>query len=275
MRHNCRILLLSACLLLWAAPALAQGTGLSLTLTAQADADRLTITVLAQNSGQEALFNLAPVLEIPKQALKANPLAILEPGGSHSFVFALSGSHIPGPGRHTAIFRIKYEDGQKNPYCAVHSGLFATKAGLETDISISAGDIILDGLTTLSVRVANPGDRARDLEIELVAPCGLVVEKPRRVALFMPGREAEFKFAVSNKSWPAGSNLPVFAVVRFNEDYTFHAAMAPAMVSIPAIHEPWFVRHTRLWLALALALAIFAVIHGAVSAKKAMGNKSR
>ncbi|MDI6795968.1 MAG: hypothetical protein QMD09_03440 [Desulfatibacillaceae bacterium] len=268
MRQLFNILLFSAAFLFWACPALAQGTGLSLTMTTQADANRLTVTVLAKNSGTKALFNLAPVLEIPKQAIKTAPLAALEPGASHSFIFFLSRARIPGPGRYTAIFKIKYEDGKKNSYCAVHGGLFATKPSLETDIKISAGDVLVDGRTILSLMIENSGQRARDLEIELVAPCGLIVEKPRRMALFMPGQQAEFEFALSNQSWPPSSKLPVFAVVRFNEDYTANAAMAKAMVSVADRYEPWFMRLTKLWLILAISLCVFAIIHGVVLARK-------
>jgi hypothetical protein len=275
MRQLFKILLLFAFLLLWAAPALAQGTGLSLTMTTQADANRLTVTVLAKNSGSKALFNLAPALEISKHSLKSVPLTSLEPGGHHIFVFAVSGGYMPAPGRHTAILRIKYEDGSKNSYCAVHGGLFDTKAGPETDVKISAKNLVVDGRASLILMIENPGQRARDLDIELVAPCGLIVEKPRRIALFMPGQKAELEFALSNKTWPAGSNLPLFAVVRYNEDYIAHAAMAPARASIPALYKPWFMRLTSLWLALALAILAFAVIHGVLTRQKRRAEKSR
>lgn len=195
---------------------------------------RLVADVQVANSGDEAAHNVSALLRFGDKEVRGQPTATLPPGGSMKSDLALDVGQL-GTGHYPFQVAVDYADSNQYPFQALHVGLLTV--GSPTPAKIAVRDLKADPFAsrgTLRLVVKNLSSAKRETTVRIAAPDGIEVTEPAHTVALEPWAESPVAVPLVNRSALAGSRLPVFAMVEYEDEGVHHAVVGQGMVGILA-----------------------------------------
>jgi CARDB len=249
MRHvYCTAFLVAAAL---AAPVAAKTISITLAPTAQLTDDTITVKANVANRGDEAAQSVVPTLYFGDAKVRGKGVPALPPGGTMEEELSLPAK--VGAGRWPYRLTIDYTDANQYPFQAAHTLVVTKDSPPPPKVTIpSIGGMTIAGSGTLEVKLKNMSADERKVTLTVQVPEGLEVTTPRQDITLDGWEEEVVSVPVENRTALAGSRLPVFAVVEYDEDGAHQTVIGQDVSEIVPAQSFFAERRVFLWLGAAL-----------------------
>ena len=245
--------LIVACL----TPAPASGGSISISMTAGAELreGQLAVQLTVRNQGDEAAQSVTPTVRFGEHEARGTGTQALAPQQSFEETLRVPAGDL-GPGRWPCRIAVDYTDANHYPFQALHVLLVTVGNPPPAKVLISGiTGTRVSGRGTLEIKLKNLTAEARTPALQLFAPDSLEVagEPP---AITLDGWEEEsVSLPLINRTALAGSSLPVFAAVQYDDAGVHQAVVAHALIEVvPA--QSFFAEHRGLLALAALVLVV-------------------
>ena len=246
--------LIVACL----TPAPASGGSISISMTAGAELreGQLAVQLTVRNQGDEAAQSVTSTVRFGEHEARGTGTQALVPQQSFEETLSVPAGDL-GPGRWPCRIAVDYTDANHYPFQALHVLLVTVGNPPPAKVLISGmTGTRVSGRGTLEIKLKNLTAEARTPALQLFAPDSLEVagEPP---AITLDGWEEEsVSLPLINRTALAGSSLPVFAAVQYDDAGVHQAVVAHALIEVvPALS---FITGNRAALGLAALVLVFA-----------------
>jgi hypothetical protein len=197
------------------------------TITATEDETIIKVT----NLGDENAYNVQLSLDINEQKKISSVKNQL--GMQESFEWKVPlDAKLENPGKYPLILVTNYQDANFYPFSAISVSTFDYKKGTLSDIIAKINNIELSDEGNLQLTIKNTAETAKDLNIRLIVPKELTVDRDKLRAK-LPGKtQSTINFEIEKFSALAGSSYVVFAVIEYDENGRHYTTMASGVVNV-------------------------------------------
>lgn len=222
-----KILLFLAVILLIIPIAAASYLSMQSSIAVTGDEAIITVT----NLGDEIAYSVQLSVDINGQEKISDLKSQL--GMQEKFEWKMPlGARLKNPGKYPLVLTTNYQDANSYPFSAISVSTFDYKQSAIPDIAAKIGNIKLSGKGVLELTVKNMAERAKGLNIRLIAPKELTAGKDK-VSIKLPAKtEMSINFEIEKFSALAGSSYAVFAVIEYDENGRHYTAVSNGMVKV-------------------------------------------
>lgn len=237
-------------------PASAKSISISMTPVAEVREGQLTVRLTVSNLGDDVAQSVTPTLRCGEREARAAGAQTLGPQQSFEETLGVPASDL-GPGRWPCRVTVDYTDANHYPFQALHVMLVTVGNPPPAKVLVSEmTGARVSSQGTLEIKLKNLAGETRTAALHLVVPQGLeVVGSPQAITL--DGWEGKsIALSLINRTALAGSRLPAFAMLEYDDAGGHQAVVAHAPIEVvPA--QSVFSEHRG-----ALALAAVALVVG-------------
>jgi len=238
-----------------AAPACAGTISISMTPVPELRDGKLSVHLTVRNLGDEAAQSVAPALRFRETEARGKGTSSLAPQQSIEETLSLPVKDL-GQGRWPYRVTVDYTDANQYPFQALHV-LLATVGNpppAKVLVSqISATPLATSG--TIHMTLKNVADAPRTATVHVMVPEGIEATEPAKDVQLAAWQEETFSVPVVNRSARAGSRLPVFVGVEYDDGDTHQAVVSQSLVEIIA-QQSFFARNKGVLGIVALVLVL-------------------
>lgn len=222
---------------------LAREAGATITIRLDAKTqlgERLTLTLNALNTGEEAAHAVVPEVVHLGASTPGEEVAKITSKGTHEWRIELTPP--PGPGTYPVVIRLRYADANGYPFSALLVHTVRTQGATAGPVreTIDAGNIAKQASVT--VKLDNPGPKTVSGRATIVLPAEFGTEEPTRTAEVGGQDRHEVTFTVENRSALVGSVYPIYALFEYDVDGTRQAVVSETSLRVsaetPASRDP-------------------------------------
>lgn len=241
---------------LGASPAAAKSISITMTPVVELRDGSLVVNLTVGNVGDEAAQSVTPTLRFGDREARGKGTERLAPQGTLSEALSLPVGEL-GPGRWPYQVTVDYTDANQYPFQAlnVHTVAVGNPPPARVMVpSVTGTPVSASGSGTLAVKVKNLTGANRTAAVGVLVPAGIEVTKvPAEVAL-AAWEEKTISASITNRTSLAGSRLPVFVTVQYDDGSTHQAVVTQGLVEIVAAQS--FFARQRLLLGVGALLLI-------------------
>ncbi len=237
--------LLALCLAI--KPAAAKTISIAITPSAEILGGVLTVRLSVSNLGDEAAHSVAPALHFRNREARGKGIPSLSPNASLQDTLTLPAADLP-PGRWPYRVSVDYTDANQYPFQALQ--VLALPVGNPPPAKVAV-------LQTKSATVATFGSLSVKLKnlaaLSFTAVVGVVVPDSLEIIQQIPAvslsgwEEKTISTQVVNRTALAGSRLPVFVIVEYDDGPTHQTVVSQGLIEIVS-RQSFFAEYgTVLW----------------------------
>jgi hypothetical protein len=235
-------------------PAAARNISITMSPTAELRDGKLTVRLTVGNVGDETAQTVVPALYFGDAEVRGKGVQSLAPQTTHEEALTLPVGEL-GTGRWPYRVTVDYTDANQYPFQALH--VLAVQVGSPAPArvmvpKIAGGPVSSSG--TLEVHVKNLTDASRTAAMKVLVPAGIEAPKEVSEVTLAAWEEKKLSVPLVNRSALAGSRLPVFVTVQYDDAGTHHAVVAQNVIEVVA-PQSFFARQ-RLLLGVGAGLLI-------------------
>ncbi|HZP43807.1 MAG TPA: hypothetical protein VFD84_20165 [Candidatus Binatia bacterium] len=255
MRLRPRAIVALVVALLAPAPAVAGTISISMTPVPELRDGTLRVRLTVKNLGDEAAQSVVPTLRFRDAETRGKGTPSLAPQKSLEEILSVPATGV-AQGRWPYSLTVDYTDANQYPFQALHVLLATVGTPPPAKVLVSRLESApLATSATLRLTLKNVSDGARTASVRVLVPEGIQATAPASDVALAGYEERTVDVPLVNRSALAGSRLPVFAEVEYDDGGTHQAVVAQGIVEIVAV-QSFFVRHKTALGVLALALIL-------------------
>jgi hypothetical protein len=239
-----------------AGPVAAKSISITMTPVAELSDSGLNVRLTVGNVGDEAAQSVATALYFGDHDVRGKGAPSLAPQATLLETLSLPTGELK-TGRWPYRVTVDYTDANQYPFQALHV-LVVTKGSPPpskvTVPVVSGGTIATSGSLTFTVK--NMADVERTAAVQVVVPEGLEVTRPVAPVTLTKWEEKSLSVPIANRTALAGSRLPVFVSVQYDDGDTHQATVAQGILEIVPAQS--FFAQRSLFLVVGAAILILA-----------------
>jgi hypothetical protein len=221
---------------------------IAMTPTAQLENDTLAVTVQVANRGDEAAQSVVPTLHFRGKEVRGKGTPSLAPNATFEETLTLPAEGL-GTGRWPYSVTIDYTDANQYPFQALHALAVSKDTPPPPKVTIPSieGTTIADS-GTLEIKVKNMAGVERKVAVGVLVPEGLEVTQKVPDLTLSAWEEKVVSVPVANRTALAGSRLPIFVTVEYDDDGAHEATIGQNVVEIVPAQSFFAEKRVLLWL---------------------------
>jgi len=202
----------------------------------------LAITLKITNSGNEAAQTIAPEVRMGDQSVRAPGAASLPPGRPLATAVELPWDTTVA-GQWPVVTAVDYADTNGYPFQAMQVAIVTigtASPSLVPVVDVTASSVATAG--TVRVRLKSLSEVPRQATVRFLVPRGLEVAEAMRPLPMAPWSDAQVEARILNRSAMAGSRIPVFVTVEYDDAGGHHTSVAHdvAEIKTPESARGWY-----------------------------------
>ena len=255
--------LLALCLT--TAPAAAKTISITITPSAEIRSGALTVRLSISNLGDEAAHSVTPTLHFRDREARGKGTPSLAPNASLQETLTLPAADLTS-GRWPYRVSVDYTDANQYPFQALQ--VLALAVGNPPPAKVAASETKSTTIATsgsLSVKLKNLAGVSRTAVVAVVVPDSLEITQKIPAVSLSGWEEKMISTQVVNRTALAGSRLPVFVIVEYDDGPTHQAVVSQGRIEIVPMGSFFARQRILLWVvALILLLGWGGFILGQV-----------
>jgi hypothetical protein len=258
MKRDSRRLVTVAALLalcLTTAPAAAKIISITITPTAEIRSGSLTVRLSISNLGDEAAHSVTPTLHFRDREARGKGTPSLAPNASLQETLTLPAADLT-PGRWPYRVSVDYTDANQYPFQALQVLALAVGNPPPAKVAVlDTGSTTIATSGSLSVKLKNLAGVSHTAVVRVVVPDSLEITQKLPAVSLSGSEEKTISTQVVNRTALAGSRLPVFVIVEYDDGPTHQAVVSRGRIEIVS-KGSFFARQRILWWVVALILLL-------------------
>ena len=212
----------------------------------------LAVTLRITNSGNEAAQTIAPEVRLADRSVRASGAASLPPGPPFETTVDLPWD-TTASGQWPVVTAVDYADTNGYPFQAMQVALVAL--GTASPALVAVVDVTASSVTTagtVTARLKSLSEIPRQATLHFFVPRGLEVVEPVRPLPLAPWSDAQVEARIVNRSAVAGSRIPLFVAVEYDDAGGHHTSLAHDLLDVRTVES------ARGWYAFTAAAVMMA-----------------
>lgn len=224
-----------ACIALCLATASAAAKTISIIITTSAEfrGGMLTVNLTIRNLGDETANSVKPTLHFRDREARGTGVPSLAPNASLQEMLTIPAPELT-PGRWPYRVSVDYTDTNQYPFQALQVLALAIGDPPPAKVAVSQiGNIRVADSGSLSVTFKNLAGASHTAVVRVVVPDSLEITQQQLPALSLSGwEEKTISTQVVNRTALAGSRLPAFVIVEYDDGPTHQAVVSHGLIEI-------------------------------------------
>jgi hypothetical protein len=212
----------------------------------------LAITLKITNSGNEEAKTIAPEVRLGDRSASAPSAASLPPGPPFVTTVEMPWD-TTASGQWPVVTAVDYTDTNGYPFQAMQVALVAVgtaSPSLVAVVDVTASSVATEG--TVHARLKSLSEVPRQATVRFLVPRGLEVVDATRALPMAAWSDAQVEAKIVNRSAMAGSRIPVFVTVEYDDAAGHHTSFAHDLAQVKTAES------ARGWYAFMIAALVMA-----------------
>lgn len=245
---------LFALAMLAAAPAAAKNISIQMTPIPELRDGSFSVQLSVTNLGDEAAQSVVPTLRFRDREVRGTGKASLGPNETINETLAVPAPDV-GTGRWPYRLTVDYTDANQYPFQALHVPTLTVGNPPPVKVAVREAKASQVGATgTLSVTLKNLEGNVRTVAFQALVPEGLEAAAASSDVHLAAWEEKTVTVPLTNRTALAGSRLPVFLTVQYDDGYVHHGVVAQTVVEVVPQQSFFSRRRELLWGGVAVLL---------------------
>jgi len=240
--------------ILAASPAAAKNISIQMTPVPELRDGSFNVALTVTNLGDEAAQSVVPTLRFRDKDVRGKGKASLGPNETISETLSVPAGDV-GTGRWPYRLTVDYTDANQYPFQALHVPTLTVGNPPPVRVAVREAKATPVGATgTLSVTLKNLEGTERTVAFQPLVPEGLEAGRIAPEVKLAPWEEKAVTVPITNRTALAGSRLPVFLTVQYDDGGVHQGVVAQTVVEVVP-QQSFFARQREvLWAGVAVLL---------------------
>jgi hypothetical protein len=194
----------------------------------------LGVTLKITNTGDEAAQTIAPEVRLGNQRVRVPGRASLPPGEPLEATVEVPWDPAAS-GQWPLVTTVDYADANGYPFQALQVAIVSlgtASPSLVAVVDVTASPVATTG--TVRARLKSLSEVARQATLRFIVPRGLEVIEAARPLPLAPWSDTKVEAEIVNRAALAGSRIPVFVAVEYDDEGGHHVSLAHDVLEIRA-----------------------------------------